>query len=146
MALTTTSCPRCGGAAEPAAARCESCGFVFFELPERRALPRPSAGLVALGAAALVACVAAVVLLTREPAPEPPGPVPAARAEARLERQLAAGPASSVRCPRSIEPGRSTRCEFVYPDGDTQLMLVTVARDGDLDIDVPYPAQRRPAR
>jgi hypothetical protein len=145
VALTTASCPRCGSAAEPEAARCESCGFVFFELPERRSLPRPSARWIAVGVVALAACVAALVLLTRDPAPEPPGPVPAAQAELRLERQLAAGPSASVRCPRPIELDHSTRCEFIYPDGDTQLMLVTVAGDGELEIDVPYPAQRRPA-
>jgi hypothetical protein len=148
VALTTASCPRCGSAAAAEASRCEHCGFVFFELPERRSLPRPPARWIAVGLvalAALAACVAALVLLTRDPAAGPPGPVPAARAELRLERQLAAGPSASVRCPGPIEPDRSTRCEFIYPDGDTQLMLVTLSRDGELEIDVPYPAQRRPA-
>jgi hypothetical protein len=90
--------------------------------------------------------VAAVLLLTRDPPPEPLAPVPAARAEARLARQLDAGPAASVRCTGPIQSGRSTRCQFLYPDGDTQLMLVTLSRRGELDIDVPYPAQRRPGR
>jgi hypothetical protein len=49
-----------------------------------------------------------------------------------------------VRCPGSIRPGRPTRCQFVYENGDTRLMLVTLMEDGTLDIDVPYPAQRRP--
>jgi hypothetical protein len=145
VALTTASCPRCGAAAEPEAARCEHCGFVFFELPERRPLPRPPARWIAVGMLALVACIAAVVLLTRDPAPAPPGPVPAARAEHRLERQLAAAARQFVRCPGPIRRDRSTRCEFIYPDGDTQLMLVTLSRDGELEIEVPYPAQRRPA-
>ena len=146
MALTTASCPRCGSAAEPEAATCDSCGFVFFELPERRSVPRPSGRWLAAGVVALVACVAALVLLTRDPAPEPPGPVPAARAELRLERQLAAGPDASVRCPGPIDTYDETRCQFIYPDGDTRLMLVTLGSDGDLRIRVPYPAQRRPAR
>jgi hypothetical protein len=50
-----------------------------------------------------------------------------------------------VRCPGPIRPGRSTRCQFIYADGDTQLMLVTLTSRGELSIDVPYPAQRRPA-
>lgn len=117
---------------------------MFFELPARRSLPRVSGRVVAVALVALAACVAVVVLLTRDPAPEPPVPVPAARAEARLERQLAAPATASVRCRGPIEPASSTRCQFVYPDGDTQLMLVTLARGGELEIDVPYPAQRRP--
>jgi hypothetical protein len=101
---TTASCPRCGTAAAAEAARCGECGFVFFERPARRSLPR------------------------------------------RLARQLDAGPAASVRCTGPIRSSRSTRCQFLYPDGDTQLMLVTLSRRGELDIDVPYPAQRRPGR
>jgi hypothetical protein len=49
-----------------------------------------------------------------------------------------------VRCPSPIQPGGATRCQFVYADGDTQLMLVTLMANGTLDIEVPYPAQRRP--
>jgi hypothetical protein len=119
---------------------------VFFEMPARRALPRPSAAWIAAALVVLAGGVGLAVVLTRDPAPEPLSPVPAARAEVRLERQLEAGPAASVRCPGSIQPGRSTRCVFLYPDGDTQLMLVTLSRRGELDIDVPYPAQRRPGR
>jgi hypothetical protein len=145
VSLTTASCPRCGAAAEPASARCERCGFVFFELPQRRPLPRPSARWIAIGVLALAACLAAVVLLTRDSAPEPPAPVPAERAERRLERQVAAAAREFVRCRGPIRRDRSTRCQFIYPDGDTQLMLVRLARDGELDIEVPYPAQRRPA-
>jgi ribosomal protein L37E len=146
VTLTTASCPRCGTAAAAEASRCEHCGFVFFELPERRSLPRPRWRWIAAGGLALAAVVVAAMLLSRDPEPEPPGPVPAARAERRLERQLAAGPSASVRCPGPIEPGHSTRCQFIYPDGDTQLMLVSLARAGELEIDVPYPAQRRPGR
>ena len=47
-------------------------------------------------------------------------------------------------CPGAIRPERATRCQFLYRDGDTQLMLVTVRAHGELEIDVPYPAQRRP--
>jgi hypothetical protein len=145
VALTSASCPRCGAAAPDSAARCESCGFVFFDLPQRRSLPRPRARWVALALVALPACVAAVVLLTRDPPPEPPAPVPAERAERRLERRLAAQASESVRCPAPIRPQGATRCQFIYADGDTQLMLVSLTRRGELEIAVPYPAQRRPA-
>jgi hypothetical protein len=94
----------------------------------------------------LVACIGGVVLLTREPEPGPPEPVPAARAERLLEHRLDAGPRASVRCPPArIDSANESRCQFVYPDGDTQLMLVTLGADGELQIRVPYPAQRRPA-
>ena len=95
---------------------------------------------------ALVACVAGVVLVTRDPPPEPTAPVPVGRAERQLERQLAAAATEFVRCPGPIRRDRSTRCQFIYRDGDTQLMLVRLASDGELDIEVPYPAQRRPGR
>jgi Protein of unknown function (DUF3311) len=143
---TTASCPRCGSVAPSAAARCGECGFVFVELPAPRSLPRPSPALVVVALLVLAGAVAAVVLLTRDSPPQPPAPVPAARAEARLARQLDASPAASVRCTGPIRFGRSTRCQFIYPDGDTQLMLVTLSRRGELDVDVPYPAQRRPGR
>jgi hypothetical protein len=143
---TTASCPRCGTVAAAKAARCGECGFVFFELSARRSPPRASPVWVALALLALAGGVAAVALLTRDSPPAPPAPVPAARAEARLARQLDAGPAASVRCAGQIRPGRSTRCQFLYPDGDTQLMLVTLSRGAQLDVDVPYPAQRRPGR
>ena|SRR5215216_1864111 len=146
MTLSTPSCPRCGAAAGAAAPRCVECGFVFFELPARRSLPRPSGTCIGVALGVLAAAVAVVLLLARDPAPEPVAPVPAARAEARLARQLDAGPAASVRCTGAIRADRSTRCQFLYPDGDTQLMLVTLSRRGELDIDVPYPAQRRPGR
>jgi hypothetical protein len=143
---TTASCPRCGTAAAAEAARCEDCGFVFFDLPARRSLPRPSPAWIGAGLLALAGAVAVVVALTRDPSPEPLAPLPSARAERRLERILAAPHSASVRCPGAIAPGRSTRCTFVYPDGDTQLMLVTLSPRGELDIEVPYPAQRRPGR
>jgi hypothetical protein len=143
---TTASCPRCGTVAAAEAARCGECGFVFFELPARRSLPRPSPVLGVVALLALAGGVAAVLLLTRDPPPPAPAPVPAARAEVRLARHLDAGPAASVRCAGPIRSGRSTRCQFLYPDGDTQLMLVTLSRGGELDVDVPYPAQRRPGR
>ncbi len=146
MPATTASCPRCGTVAAARAARCGECGFVFFELPARRSLPRPSPVWVVVALLALAGGVAAALLLTREPPPAPPAPVPAARAEARLARQLDAGPAASVRCTGTIRSGRSTRCQFLYPDGDTQLMLVTLSRGAQQDVDVPYPAQRRPGR
>jgi hypothetical protein len=144
VSTTATSCPRCGAPAPAEASRCESCGFVFFDLPARRKLPRPSPlALLAIGVV-LAGGVGLTVLLTRDSPPPPPAPVPAARAEARLVHQL--DRRGSVRCPGDIRPGRSTRCQFLYPDGDTQLMLVTLTADGGLEIDVPYPAQRRPGR
>jgi len=125
-------------------AQCGKCGFVFFERPARRSLPRPSPARIVVALLVVAGGVAAAALLTRDSPPEPPEPVPVARAEMLLARQLDAGPAASVRCTGPIRPGRSTRCQFLYPDGDTQLMLVTLSRRGELDIDVPYPAQRRP--
>lgn len=147
MTATDPSCPRCGAAAAAEASRCAACGFVFFELPPQRALPRLSPLWVGGAVAVLAGGVALVLALTRDPEPEPPAPVPAARAEVRLERQLdtgGVGPAGAVRCPGPIRLARATRCQFLYPDGDTQLMLVTITRAGELDIEVPYPAQRRP--
>ena len=149
MASTTPSCPRCGAAASAGAARCVECGFVFFELPSRHSRLRPSPRRLAAVLVVVAAVVGVVLLLGRDSAPEPLAPVPAARAETRLEHQLGTGGngmPGSVRCPAPIRPGRRTRCEFLYPDGDTQLMLVTLSRRGELDIDVPYPAQRRPGR
>jgi hypothetical protein len=143
---TTASCPRCGTAAAAEAARCGECGFVFFELPARRSLPRPSPAWILAALLVAAGAVGLVVLLTRDSPPQPPGPVAAARAERRLERILAAPAPASVRCPSAIAPGRSTRCTYIYPDGDTQLMLVTLSPRGELVIDVPYPAQRRPGR
>ena len=87
--------------------------------------------------------MAAVILLTSDPAPEPPAG-PSGASGACLARQLAAAARHSC-CPGPIRPDSSTRCEFLYPDGDTQLMLVTLSRRGELEIEVPYPAQRRPA-
>ena len=52
--------------------------------------------------------------------------------------------AGSIRCQGAIRSGRLTRCELLYLDGDTQLLLVNLTADGDLDIEEPYPAQRRP--
>jgi hypothetical protein len=120
---------------------------VFFEQPPRRSLPRPSPRLLAVGLPALAAGAAVAVLLARDPPPQPPAPVARATAEQRLERQLAAGGVEqlrSVSCVGSIRPSRTTRCEVRFTDGDTQLMLVEVGADGELDIEVPYPAQRRP--
>jgi hypothetical protein len=148
MAATTPSCPRCGAGAAARASRCVSCGYVFFEEPPRRALPRPRPLWLLAAAIVAAAGVGVAIAATRDSPPDPPAPVPAARAERRLARQLGAdagGLPGSVRCPRPVRPGRTTRCEFLYADGDTQLMLVTVTANGELDIEVPYPAQRRPS-
>ncbi|MEA2363839.1 MAG: hypothetical protein QOD71_2984 [Thermoleophilaceae bacterium] len=120
---------------------------MFFEESPRRSLPRPSppwilaASILAAGGAGVAA------LLTRDSPPEPLAAVPAARAERRLEHQLGTGEGAggSVRCPSPIRPGHATRCQFLYENGDTRLMLVTLMANGTLDIEVPYPAQRRPS-
>jgi hypothetical protein len=140
------SCPQCDAGAAVGASRCMSCGFVFFERRPRLSLPRPSLLSVVLALLVVAAGTAVALLLTRDHPATPLGPVPAARAESRLEHQLGAGggPPGSVRCAGSIRRRHFTRCHFRYADGDTQLMLVTVTADGTLDIDVPYPAQRRP--
>ena len=147
MASTTPSCPSCGAAASAGASGCARCGFVFFELPARRSQSRPPARLLGAVLLLLAGGVALVLVLSRGSPPEPLAAVPAARAEPRLEHQLGAGTngmSGSVDCHGSISPGRATRCQFLYPNGDTQLMLVTLTADGGLDIDVPFPAQRRP--
>ena len=119
---------------------------MFFEERPRRSLPRRSRLWILVGLGAIAGGAAVVVLLTRDSPPREPAPVSIARAERRLERQLGTaegGPQGSVHCPSPIRPDRATRCEFLYRNGDTQLMLVTLRAGGELDIDVPYPAQRR---
>ena len=143
---TDTSCPRCGAAAARGGSSCGDCGYVFLESPARRSLPRPSTLAVALTLLVLAAGTATAVLVLRDPAPAPPAAVPGASAERRLEQRLRAGgldDARSVRCQGPVRPGRLTRCELLYLDGDTQLLLVDLMADGDLDIQQPYPAQRR---
>jgi hypothetical protein len=94
--------------------------------------------------------LAAVVALGREsPAGPPPPPAPLAptQAENRLQRQLglaADGDQGVVRCPGNVGTTRLARCGVIYPDGDTQLLPVRLTPEGDLDVEVPYPAQRRP--
>jgi hypothetical protein len=119
---------------------------VFFEEPARRSLPRPTPVWIVVALVLVAGGVGVAALLTRDSPPGPLAPVAAERAERRLEHQLGAGggPAGSVRCPSPIRLGRSTRCHFLYQGGDTRLMLVTLMADGTLDIEVPYPAQRRP--
>ena len=98
--------------------------------------------------AALIA--GAALLLTRdEPAaaPAPPRPVAQARAERLLESQFANtgyDDTAAVSCGRAVRVGGSTRCQVRYANGDTQLILVGLDGRGDLDITIPYPAQRRP--
>jgi hypothetical protein len=119
---------------------------VFFEESPRRSLPRPPPLWILVALLVVAGGAAVAALLTRDSPREPLPPVAAARAERRLEHQLGAGggPPGSVRCPSPIRPGHLTRCQFLYEDGDTQLMLVTLMANGTLDIEVPYPAQRRP--
>ena len=143
---TDTSCPRCGAAAARGGSSCRDCGYVFFESPPR-SLPRPPALAVALTLLVLAGGAGAAVLVLRDPAPGPPAAVPGASAERRLVQRLRAGgvgDARSVRCQGPVRPGRLTRCELLYLDGDTQLLLVDLLANGDLDIQQPYPAQRRP--
>jgi hypothetical protein len=149
--MPAASCPRCGAHAPPQTARCQACGFAFFEQPRRRRLGplRPlSAVLPAL--AVLLVVVGLVVLLSGdEPAagPAPPDPVAAARAERELEVQFAnAGydDTAGVRCRRAVRLAGATRCHVRYTNGDTQLILVGLDGGGELEITIPYPAQRRP--
>jgi hypothetical protein len=120
---------------------------VFFEEPTRRSLARPSPTWFLLAGAVLAFAAAALLLLRRDSAPEALDPVAAARAEPRLESQLRRGgieELGAVRCAGSVERDRVTRCQLLYDNGDTQLMLVRLTSEGRLDIEVPYPAQRRP--
>ena len=136
-----TSCPRCGAAAAQGASRCGDCGFVFFEGPARPRVPwRP---LAAIAAVAVVAVVS-VLLLTRD---SPAGPVEAAGAGELLAQQLRDGGMAdvrTVRCDGAVRRRFYTRCHASYVGGDTQLLLVVQTADGELDIQNPYPAQRRP--
>jgi hypothetical protein len=149
--MTKTSCPRCEAETPPEAARCESCGFVFFEERERRLLDRSGLLAACLLAVAVALAAGGAFLLTRDdpaPSPEPPGPLAVAPAERRLETQFAnAGydDTAAVRCRRVVRLGGSTRCQVRYANGDTQLILVGLDGRGELDITIPYPAQRRPA-
>ncbi len=121
---------------------------MFFEGPRPRSLPRPSPVLLGVLGLAAVAAVAAVVLLSRDdPPPASPEPVASVRAEHRLESRLALaeyGPDTSVRCNRAVRVVLVTRCQVVYDNGDTQLLLVTLSDGGELETQVPYPARRRP--
>ncbi len=145
--MIAASCPSCGSEALPHTPRCEQCGFVFFEGRERRRIGRPRPLPVALLALVLVVAAGAVALLTRDGPAAAPVPVAQASAERRLESQFAnAGydDTASVRCRRAIRSGGSTRCQVRYANGDTQLILVGLDARGELDITIPYPAQRRP--
>jgi hypothetical protein len=98
---------------------------------------------VSIAATAVVAVVA-VLLLTRD---LPAGPVEAAGAGERLARQLRDGGMAdvrTVRCDGAVSRRAYTRCHASYAGGDTQLLLVVQTDDGELDIQNPYPAQRRP--
>ena len=142
-----TSCPRCGAGAAAGASRCRDCGFVFFESPARRSLQRPSPLWTVVALLVGSGAVAIALLASRDSPPEPPAAVPSARAERRLVTQLRAegvDDAGSIRCQDAIRSGRLTRCDLLYMNGDTQLLLVNLTADGDLDIEEPYPAQRRP--
>ncbi len=149
--MTTASCPRCEAETPPQASRCQSCGFVFFEERVRRRLRRLGPLPAALVALALALVAGAVVLLTRDESAatrQPPGPLAQAPAERRLETQFAnAGydDTAAVRCGRAVRLGGATRCQVRYANGDTQLILVGLDGRGELDITIPYPAQRRPA-
>ena len=100
--------------------------------------------VIALGA---LAAGAALLVARDEPAaaPEPPDPLPAAKAAPRLKSQfIDAGynDTAAVRCGRAIRLGGATRCHVRYANGDTQLILVGLDGRGALDLTIPYPAQR----
>jgi len=135
------SCPRCGSGAPAGAAHCRACGFRFLEEPAGR--PLPWRALLAAGAVAAAVALAAVVL-TRD---SPPGPVDRAGAGERLAAQLRDGGVADldrVECGGAVRRGAFTRCQASYRDGDTQLLLVTLTARDELDVQNPYPAQRRP--
>ena len=143
---TGTSCPRCGAPAPAGTSTCRHCGFAFFEAPARRSLPRPSPVWTLATLLVVAGGVSIAVVLSRDSAAEAPAPVPAVSAQRQLEHQLRASgvsDADSVRCRDSIRPDRLTRCELLYDNGDTQLLLIALTKDGELDIEQPYPAQRR---
>lgn len=120
---------------------------MFFEGPRRRSLPRPSPLLLGVLGLAVAAAVAALVLLSRDAPPAAPEPMASVRAERRLETRLALdeyGTDTSVRCNGPVREVLVTRCQVVYDNGDTQLLLVTLSDAGQLDVQVPYPARRRP--
>lgn len=114
-------------------------------------LPRLTGRLVAgfIGFAAICALGMAVVVFggSSERSSAAPGPVASFRAEGRLLRQMRAGglgDAASVECAGPVRVGRATRCQVGYSNGDTQLILVDLDADGAIDVEIPYPAQRRP--
>jgi hypothetical protein len=147
----STSCPHCGAAAPAGAARCARCGFAFVEQEASRwgRLPRPPSRRLAAGGTALAAAAAVIVLIARDDTaatPELPAPVPAARAEHDLELQFnpPGDDTAAVVCPGPIRHQARTRCEARYANGDTQLLLIGLSERGNLDVEIPYPAQRRP--
>jgi hypothetical protein len=146
-AAASPSCPRCGAESAAKAARCPRCGFAFLEAAGGRRVPRPSVRVVALVAAGLAVAATAVALAAGgEDSPRPAEPVPALEAERRLELRYG-GPSddetAAVRCPRSIEPRRTIRCELRYRDGIARALLVRLSAHGELEADVPYPATLR---
>jgi hypothetical protein len=139
-----TSCPRCAAGVAQGASSCGDCGFVFFEDRRRPRLPWRRMLVAAVVAGAVVA---AGVLLTRDSPPGPPGPVAGRAASERLERQLhdsGIADLRTVECGGAVHRGALTRCLARYDGGDTQLLLVALTASGELDIQNPYPAQRRP--
>ncbi len=71
----------------------------------------------------------------------------AARAERRLEVRFANtgyDDTAGVRCRRAVRLAGATRCHVRYANGDTQLVLVGLDGGGELEIAIPYPAQRIP--
>jgi hypothetical protein len=123
---------------------------VFFEQRRRGGLGRLRPLSAVLSALAVVVVVGLVVLLSGdEPAaaPGPPDPVAAALAERRLGVRFAnAGynDTAGVRCRRAVRLAGATRCHVRYSNGDTQLILVGLDGGGELEIAIPYPAQRLP--
>ena len=113
----------------------------------RRTLPRLPLSLLALGAVVVAAGAALALVLARDAPPEPLAPVTSRSVPRSASPSSSAGRVAPPRAgglPGPIRLGAPTRCQFLYPDLDTQVMLVGLRRNGELTTEVPYPARREP--
>lgn len=149
--MTTASCPCCEAETPPQASRCQSCGFVFFEERVRRRFPGSVRSRQPWWRWPWPSSQA---LSYSSPVTSPPPP--ANRPDRWPKRSPSAAwrpnsPTPATTTPRRCAVGApyrlggATRCQVRYANGDTQLILVGLDGRGELDITIPYPAQRRPA-